>query len=119
MRHQQPSMRRCGGRSQMRTQSMMQNYPSQETMNNMRSKVMTQYSSTCPVAASPSSPAPNPFTPRPDAPIMVNVSAATLASAKNTPVVADRGECGMEGNPGVKYIPLSWNDILGKTGMNV
>lgn len=53
------------------------------------------------------------------APINVNISAAQLASAGNQPTQGSRQEAGMEGNPGVKYIPLSWEDILGKTGMNV
>src|SRR5689334_18959739 len=54
-----------------------------------------------------------------NSPVMVNISAAQLASAANAPNNCDRKELGLEGAQGVKYIPLSWEDILGKTGMDV
>jgi hypothetical protein len=88
----------------------------------MRSQVMSQYDGMNQQAVQASrscTAAPNPYTPRPDAPIMVNVSAATLAAANNIPITPDRGEGSVQGNPNVKYVPLSWESILGKTGMNV
>jgi len=42
-----------------------------------------------------------------------------LASANNTPAYSERAEASVDGNSNVKYIPLSWDAILGKTGMNV
>lgn len=54
------------------------------------------------------------------APVQVKITAAQLANASSSPLVQhESGQTGVEGQENVKYIQLKWDDILGKSGVNV
>lgn len=121
MRQQPTTQQQQQGGRNMQTTPRMAAYPSQQMQNQMQ---MQQFNPNnrcggggcCPPSPNPAAANPYCYNTGGTQPINVNISAAQLEGASYTPMNCDRS---LEGaTPGAKYIPMKWEDILGKTGMN-